>query len=146
MLGRSLSRVYKFIFIRHTFTYLYSYSYTRCDICSPFLLKRQKREMVFFLIQLLLICKERKIFLLWIKNWPKWRRSFSVLEKYTYRVLYNFLCRYRNRVEIGGMYNCTCICPLSWSVHHNFVRDGRYSKSGWACTLPPHQPGIIFLS
>jgi hypothetical protein len=24
-----------------------------------------------------------------------------------------------------------CICPLSWSVHDNFVRDGRYSERGW---------------
>ncbi len=30
-----------------------------------------------------------------------------------------------------------CICPLSWSVHHNFVRDGRHSKRGWSCTPPP---------
>jgi hypothetical protein len=26
---------------------------------------------------------------------------------------------YRGRVAIGE-----CICPLSWSVHYNFVRDG----------------------
>jgi hypothetical protein len=30
---------------------------------------------------------------------------------------------YRDRGEIAG----ECICPLSWSVHHNFVRDGKYS-------------------
>ncbi len=24
--------------------------------------------------------------------------------------------------EIGGVYG---ICPLSWSVHHNFAHDGR---------------------
>jgi hypothetical protein len=32
---------------------------------------------------------------------------------------------YRGREEIGD-----CICPLSWSEHHNFVRDGRYSEKG----------------
>jgi hypothetical protein len=30
-----------------------------------------------------------------------------------------------------------CICLLSWRVHHNFVRDGRYSERGWACTPTP---------
>jgi hypothetical protein len=47
---------------------------------------------------------------------------------------------YRGRVEIGE-----CICPLSWSVHHNFVRDGRYcsSERGWACTRP-HQMSSFF--
>ncbi len=40
---------------------------------------------------------------------------------------------YRGRVEIGGVY---CICPLSWSVHQNCVRDGSYS----------HQAGRIFPS
>jgi hypothetical protein len=28
---------------------------------------------------------------------------------------------YRGRVDIGGV----TTCPLSWSVHHNVVRDGR---------------------
>ncbi len=27
-----------------------------------------------------------------------------------------------------------CICPLSWSVHHNFARDGRLSERGRACS------------
>jgi hypothetical protein len=35
-----------------------------------------------------------------------------------------------------------CICPLSWSVHFNFVRDGNYSERGWACT--PHPPWSNF--
>ncbi len=40
--------------------------------------------------------------------------------------------KYRGRVEKGGVY--MTICPLSWSVHHNFERDGRYSEKGWSCT------------
>jgi hypothetical protein len=41
---------------------------------------------------------------------------------------------FKGRVEIGGVY-----LPLSWSAHHNFVRDGtgRYSERGRACTVPP---------
>jgi hypothetical protein len=39
---------------------------------------------------------------------------------------------YRGRVEVGE-----CICPLSWSIHQNFVHDGKYSERGWACTPPP---------
>jgi hypothetical protein len=39
--------------------------------------------------------------------------------------------KYRGRVEIAGVY----ICPLSWSVHYNFFRDGRYSERG--CASPP---------
>jgi hypothetical protein len=35
---------------------------------------------------------------------------------------------------------------LSWSVHHNFIRDGRYSEGGWACAPHPHQAGMIFPS
>ncbi len=38
------------------------------------------------------------------------------------------------------------ICPLSWTVHCNFVRDGKYSKRGWTCTPHPHQPELIFPS
>ncbi len=45
---------------------------------------------------------------------------------------------YRGRIEIGGVY---CICPFSWSLHHDFVRDGRYSEKGWACTPHPPSPG-----
>ncbi len=47
-----------------------------------------------------------------------------------------------HRVHIGvekkqGEY----ICPLNWSVHHNFVRDGRYTERVWACTpTPPPSP------
>ncbi len=40
-----------------------------------------------------------------------------------------------------------CLCPLSWSVHCNFVRDGNYSEKGWACIPPPphpHQLGTNF--
>jgi hypothetical protein len=39
-----------------------------------------------------------------------------------------------------------CICPLSCSVHCNFVRVGNYSERGWACTSHPHHPGLIFPS
>ncbi len=46
----------------------------------------------------------------------------------------------RARVEIGEF-----ICPVSWSVYHNFVHDGRYSERGWACTNHTDQPGLIFL-
>ncbi len=35
---------------------------------------------------------------------------------------------YRGREEMGGG-----ICPLSWSVLYNFVRDDRYNERGWAC-------------
>jgi hypothetical protein len=38
------------------------------------------------------------------------------------------------------------ICPLSWSIHCNFVRDGNRLKWWWACTPHPHQPGLIFPS
>jgi hypothetical protein len=37
---------------------------------------------------------------------------------------------YRDRGEIGGVY----LFPLSWSLHHNFAHDGRYSERGRACT------------
>ncbi len=30
-----------------------------------------------------------------------------------------------------------CICPLSWNVHYNFVRDGRNSKMGVGVHPPP---------
>jgi hypothetical protein len=36
-----------------------------------------------------------------------------------------------------------CICPLSWSVHCNFVRDNKGSERGWACT-PPTSLGYFF--
>jgi hypothetical protein len=36
---------------------------------------------------------------------------------------------YRVSVDTGGVY-----CPLSFSVHHIFLRDGRYSEMGWAST------------
>jgi hypothetical protein len=49
---------------------------------------------------------------------------------------------YRGRVGIWKV----CILPLSWSVQHNFVRDGRCSERGWECTPRPHQPGLIFPS
>jgi hypothetical protein len=32
-----------------------------------------------------------------------------------------------------------CICPLSWSVHHNFVRDCRIVKGGGRARS--HSPG-----
>jgi hypothetical protein len=40
------------------------------------------------------------------------------------------------------------ICPLSWSVHHNFVLDGRYTVVKWGGRAPTHrhQTGQIFLS
>ncbi len=31
-------------------------------------------------------------------------------------------------------------------IHYNFLRDGRYSERGWACTPHPHQVGLIFQS
>jgi hypothetical protein len=37
-----------------------------------------------------------------------------------------------------------CICPHSWSVNCNFVRDGNYIDRGWACNPHPYQPGLIF--
>ncbi len=49
------------------------------------------------------------------------------------------------RVHIGVEQKLgECICPLSCSVHHNFVNDGRYTERGWKYILPPHQHGIIF--
>ncbi len=30
---------------------------------------------------------------------------------------------------------------VRWRVHHNFVRVGRYSERGWACTPLPPSPG-----
>ncbi len=40
-----------------------------------------------------------------------------------------------NRVHIlMEMKQGECICPLSLSVHCNFVRDGKYGERGWACT------------
>ncbi len=38
------------------------------------------------------------------------------------------------------------IWTLSWSVHYNLVRVGRYteySERGWECTPPSHQAGLI---
>ncbi len=32
-----------------------------------------------------------------------------------------------------------CICPLIWSVHCNFIGDGKSIERGWACT-PPTSP------
>jgi hypothetical protein len=43
--------------------------------------------------------------------------------------LYQAQSRYCDGVEIGGVY------LRSWSVHHNFVRDGRYSERGHGCAL-----------
>jgi hypothetical protein len=49
---------------------------------------------------------------------------------------------YRGRVEIGE-----CICPLSWSVHHNLVSNDRYSERGWAytTTLSPGWPNYSIM-
>ncbi len=47
----------------------------------------------------------------------------------------------RSRVEIGK-----CICPLSLSVHHNYVRDGRYSEGGWASTPHPQPAWANFFT
>jgi hypothetical protein len=50
---------------------------------------------------------------------------------------------YGGRVEMGG----GVFLPLSWSVHNNFVRDGRYSERGGGCaSLHPQQAGLIFPS
>jgi hypothetical protein len=35
---------------------------------------------------------------------------------------------------------------FSWSVHHNFVHDGKYRERGRACTPHLHQAGLIFPS
>ncbi len=45
----------------------------------------------------------------------------------------------RGRVEIEGVYS---ICPLSWTIQHNFERDG---ERGWLAPHP-HQAGMIFPS
>jgi hypothetical protein len=45
------------------------------------------------------------------------------------------ITEYRGRVEIGGVYSA-----LSWCVHHNFVRDGRYSERGGRA--PPPSPAM----
>jgi hypothetical protein len=43
------------------------------------------------------------------------------------------------------VYNTLYICPLSWSVQHNFVRDDIMKGCGRG--LPhPHQTGLIFPS
>ncbi len=38
------------------------------------------------------------------------------------------------------------ICPLTFSAHYNFVRDGRYSEKGWGLHPHPHHPGLILRS
>jgi hypothetical protein len=66
--------------------------------------------------------------------------TFGTLTNRSPRLCLSRVCS--GRVEIGG----GCIRPLSWIVHHNFVRDGRYSERGcWASTAYSHQPGLIFL-
>ncbi len=30
-----------------------------------------------------------------------------------------------------------CICPLSWGIKSNIVRDGKYNERGWTCNPPP---------
>jgi hypothetical protein len=47
---------------------------------------------------------------------------------------------YRGRVEIREV---SAICPLSLSLHHNFVRDSRYSEKGWTYVHPPPQFSIM---
>ncbi len=49
-----------------------------------------------------------------------------------------------NMYRPQSTYRGECISPFSWSVHHNFLRDGRYSERGWACTPQHHQAGLIF--
>jgi hypothetical protein len=39
---------------------------------------------------------------------------------------------------MGSVNDC-----LSWSVHHNFVCEGRFSERGWAFTPYPQQHGLI---
>ncbi len=56
-------------------------------------------------------------------------------------------CRSNHRIHIGVEEKWgECICSLSWSVHHNFACDGRYSKRGRACTHHPHQAVLILPS
>jgi hypothetical protein len=52
---------------------------------------------------------------------------------------------YRGRVEMGrGVYS---ICPLSWSIQHNFVyMMVDIVKGGGRAPHPPHQVGLIFPS
>ncbi len=51
----------------------------------------------------------------------------------------------RGRGEIRGVYRGVATsCPLSWSVQHNFVRDGKQSERGRACTSHLYQAGLIF--
>ncbi len=49
-------------------------------------------------------------------------------------------------ISLQEMKQGQCICPLSWSVHYNFTRDGKCNKRGWACTPHPHQPSLILPS
>ncbi len=37
-----------------------------------------------------------------------------------------------------------CVCPLSWSVHFNFVRDGNRVKGGGRAPPHPYLLGLIF--
>jgi hypothetical protein len=39
-----------------------------------------------------------------------------------------------------------CLCPFSWSVHCNFIGEGKCNERGWACTPHPHQQGLILPS
>ncbi len=48
---------------------------------------------------------------------------------------------HRSRDEIGGVY-----LPSQPDCTLNFVRDGKCSERGWACTPHPDQPGLIFPS
>ncbi len=52
-------------------------------------------------------------------------------------------CANEKRIEEKSV---VYICTLSWSVHHSFVRDGRYTERGWTCTHHPHQTGLNLLS
>ncbi len=66
---------------------------------------------------------------------PMTRKTFSNQHGQFYYLHLPFPLRwtqstYRSRVEIGG----ECICPLSWSVHPTFARDGRYHRVHNAAT------------
>jgi hypothetical protein len=49
-------------------------------------------------------------------------------------------------ISLQEMKQGQCICPLSWSVHCNFIGDGKCNERGWACTPHPHQPRLILPS
>ncbi len=62
-----------------------------------------------------------------------WKTSWVCYTKYIPQITY--------RVE---MKQGERICPHSWSVHCNFVRDGKRSERGGRAPPHPHQQRLIF--